>query len=589
MLELKDKQSRELFDVGIEGAREKYDGDLGLVHMETTEGSWHSPRSSLTFAIALLLTEDDASEAERIILKVLTMQERRDGDPHYGNFKWLYEDEAVTDLNAVEFVLEGLCNILMRCRERISEATWGQIAEAMRLGLQEIDNLNVHWTYTNIYLLDVHNRILGGQLLGDDSIAQRGLARLKDWAERTRADGAPHEFNSATYSAVQINALSSIVEFAGNAEARVVALGMEEFLWRHVAVHFHPPTLQLAGPHSRAYRRDVVGAPDYLKVLLYKLLGEPKLIGGTPYYDGSGREGNVIVAISEYNCPPDARALFERVETREVHETPDREEGLATVTYLTPAYALGTMSQPYGVGQPPEVWPGHDSCILYFTKQAEPGYGVLYMRYLVNDRRVGQFVYESSKEARDLWEEGTWRGAQVRNTAIVAYGLLARGQRHVHSLRLDLRLLGLDGEVIAGDSRYADGEVELPASEVVAIVAGDVYIGVRPLAPTRLGHGPDVRLWQDGQEQIVSIYNYDGPPRQFWEYRSLAGPFYKGNVRNGAVLRVADRAGHDSLEAFRDAFAAEPLVDTTEGSQRTISFGAGPDAVSLSYDLRELS
>ena len=589
-MQLEHEPSQRLYDGGVRGLKEKYDTDLGMVRLETSEGNWHSPRSSLTFALALLLDGDDGSEAERNILNVLSMQERREGDPHYGNFKWLYEDEGVTDLNAVEFVLEGLTNILARVRDKLSSSTLEQVENAMRVGLLEIDSLNVHWTYTNIYVLDVHNRILGGHLLNDDAVRQRGLDRLRDWAERTKADGAPHEFNSATYSAVQITALASIVEFAGDNEATELALEMEQLIWRHVAVHWHSPTQQLAGPHSRAYRRDVVGAPDYLKVLMFKLLGEPRLLRAVPYLQGPGAEGNVIVALTRYNCPPDASELFDRVETREVTETPDRKHGLETTTYLTPSFALGSMSQPYGLGEPPESWPGHNSVIAYFTKESEPKYGVLYARYLVNDRRVGQFVYESSKEALDLWEEGVWRAVQQKNDAIVAYGLQPGGRGRIHRLRLDIRLLGVDvgDEVLVGDTLYTDGVLDVAALQVVAIATGDVYIGIRPLEPTRLGHGPDVRVWQDGQELIVSVFNYEGPPKGFWEYRSLGGPFFKGNVKNGVVLRVADCGDYASLAEFKASLAETPLTDTVDGSLRTITFGLDGEELTLAYDLKGL-
>ncbi len=589
-MQIDHQPSQQLYDGGVSGLTEKYDAELGMVRLQTSEGSWHDPRASLTYALALLLDDGDANEAERNVLNVLSMQERREGDPHYGNFKWLFEDEGVTDLNAVEFVLEGLTNILVRVRDKLSSSSLDQVDDAIRLGLLEIDSLNVHWTYTNIYLLDVHNRILGGQLLDDAAVRRKGLDRLRDWAERTKADGAPHEFNSATYSAVQITALASIVEFAEDSQARELALEMEQLIWRHVAAHWHPPTRQLAGPHSRAYRRDVVGAPDYLKVLMFKLLGEPRLLQAVPYLQGPGAEGNVIVALTQYNCPPDASELFDRVETREVTEIPDREHGLETTTYLTPSFALGSMSQPYGLGEPPEGWPGHNSVIAYFTKEQEPKYGVLYARYLVNDRRVGQFVYESSKEALDLWEEGVWRAVQAKNDVIVAYGLMPRGQSRVHRLRLDIRLLGVDvgDDVLVGDVRYTDGVLDVAAQQVVAIATGDVYIGIRPLEPTRLGHGPDVRVWQDGQELIVSVFNYEGPPKGFWEYRSLGGPFYKGNVKNGVVLRVADRSDSSSLAGFKASLAETPLTDTVDGSLRTVTFGLDREAITLAYDLKEL-
>jgi hypothetical protein len=529
--------------------------------------------------------------AEGIIRQVLAMQERHQGDPHYGNFRWLYEDDVVTDLNAVEFVLEVLVHILLRAADRLSDEIKRAIFDSMRLANQEVDHLDVHWTYTNIYLLDVANSILGGEILDDERIRERGLRRLRQWAERTRASGAPHEFNSPTYSAVQITALAAIAQLSQDAEATAVALEMEYLLWRHVARHFHAPTLQLAGPHSRAYRCDVTGAPGFLKVLLYRLLGEPRLLTQTPYYSGPGREGDVLVALTEYHCPPEALELFQRADTREVLEAISPEPEMNTTTYMTPEFALGTMSRPYGVGDPPEPWPQHNSCILYYAKGQKPGYGVLYNRYLVNEGGGAASLHESGRTAIDLWDLGTFRTAQKAGDVIVTYGLLPFLLLPVHSLRLDARLLGPDGdsEVLLADQTCHPGEpMAVPLGEAVGIADGEVYIGLRPLAPTQLGHEAPILLRRDGQETVLTIYNYKGPPKVFWEYRSLSGPFFKGNVCNGFVLRVAPRREHASLADFLLELRRTPLSDELHGSQRRIRFGPDDGSLVLEYDLRRM-
>jgi len=280
--------------------------------------------------------------------RALDLQELREGDPHCGNFRWFLEDEAVTDLNACQFVMEAFVWLLLQAGGRLTGPLKERIFGSMKLALCEAERLDVHWMYTNIYLLDVQNRILGGQLLGDEDFRRRGERRLAEWAQRTKEAGAPHEFNSPTYSAVQLNALAAIVQFARDDETRNVALELEQFVWRHVARYWHAPTMQLGGPHSRAYRRDVAGAPGFLKVLLYKLVGHARLLAKTPYYSGPDREGEVMVALTEYHCPPDAERMFREPATRAVQE--GARPGTALVSRVVPEFALGTMSRPYGVG-----------------------------------------------------------------------------------------------------------------------------------------------------------------------------------------------------------------------------------------------
>jgi hypothetical protein len=274
---------------------------------------------------------------------------------------------------------------------------------------------------------------------------------------------------------------------------------------------------------------------------------------------------------------PATRRVFERVcETPEVHAT----------AHVTPQFSLGTMSRPYGVGDPPEPWPGHNSCIAYWTQGAEPGYGVLYCRYRVDAGPAGR-VARPAAHWLDIWEEGLFRCAQSGTRAIVGYGLMPRGQRPATGLRLDIRILAAESRVLVGEGLDFD---EVAASEPSPIVVetGDFLIGIVPLDPSRLGHIEPVYTWRDGQEVVVSIINYEGPPKQFWEYRSLSGPFFKGNVRNGFCLRIAERSEFASAEEFRDELAANPPTDDMDGSLRRITWGAGDDGLTLEYDLRTM-
>jgi len=345
---------------------------------------------------------------------------------------------------------------------------------------------------------------------------------------------------------------------------------------------------RLGGPHSRAYRRDVAGAPGFLKVLLYKILGDGRLLAKTPYYSGPDSEGEVMVALTEYHCPPDAERMFREPATRDVRESAG--PGTALVSRVVPEFALGTMTRAYGVGAPPEPWPQHNSCILYYSKSAAPGYGVLYCRYRVNAGLAGQPARELGPAWLDIWDDGVFRTSQVGGRAVVAYGLAPRGQRPMESLRLDIRMAGPlnDGEVRVGERLYAGDVLEADSGEAIVVADGDVYIGIVPLEPARLGHGPPVVVWRDGAELVISIVNYEGPAKTFWEYRSLAGPFFKGNVRNGFTLWVAPRSEFASLEAFRLALASVPLVDESAGSVRRVEFGEGSDLVALEYDLMRL-
>src|SRR5207248_10856211 len=100
------------------------------------------PRATLAYA-QVLLGRGDIATAERAIARVLSMQETRPNDAHRGNFRWLYEDQTVHDLNGVEFMLDGLNVIARRYEAQLSAATNDAIRRAIGLGVEEIARLDV--------------------------------------------------------------------------------------------------------------------------------------------------------------------------------------------------------------------------------------------------------------------------------------------------------------------------------------------------------------------------------------------------------------------------------------------------------------
>jgi hypothetical protein len=590
-----DRRSQELYADGYRGLKKSFNPDASMVRIDTGFGMYHDPRGSLAYATCLLREggSKNLALAERVVETVLSMQETRPENAHFGNFRWLFEDEGVTDLNAVEFMLEALALIVLGFGDRLSSRLQERIREAMRLGLQEIERLDVHLSYTNICLLDIHNSILCGQIVGDSRYEERGRRKLDAWIAFTARSGCPHEYNSPTYLGVDLSALASLGEHAPDDDTALKARLMEERLWLHVAGRFHRPTCQLAGPHCRAYRRDTVGAGGFLKVVLYKELGYPELRRATPYYPWEGEEAHAPVALGRYHLPDYLRPLFEEKPPQwQVRETADAASAVDLVSYLTPEYCLGTSSRSYQVGDPPEPWPQFNAAILYYRKETPPGYGVLYTRYAVNEYEIGHMADETGRTKGELWDLGAPRCLQHRDLAIVAYGLTPMPiTTAVHTLRLDVLLIGRDRatELLVGGRPVSSLPQRVQPQEPVVVADGSVYIGLIPLEPTNMGQEAPIVLDQRGGELALSIHNYSGPSKNFWEYRTLSGPFFKGNVRNGLVIEVASRGDYPSAVAFYEHLVSARLSDSVSGDGvRQIEYENGGQALALRYDLRDL-
>ena len=78
----------------------------------------------------------------------------------------------------------------------------------------------------------------------------------------------------------------------------------------------------------------------------------------------------------------------------------------------------------------------------------------------------------------------------------------------------------------------------------------------------------------------LDIYNYRGPAKSFWEYRSLGGAFYKGNVRNAFIIEVAERGDFADLAAFRRHIGDARVTDSVDDDYvREIAYASGGGAI----------
>jgi hypothetical protein len=379
-----------------------------------------------------------------------------------------------------------------------------------------------------------------------------------------------------------------VAEHARDRRIALKARIAEERLWQHVAAHWHPGLAQLGGAHSREYFDGWSGAGGLLKLLIWRLTGDGALRRETPYVRRTREEGFVPVALATPHCPDYVQKfLRERVYPFAARETPDAARGLDITTHMAADYVLGTASRSYAVGAPPEPWPQFSSMHLYFRREGAPGYGALYSRYAVDESVPGPDGHPGD----DHFDVGQHVAAQRGNLAIVAYGLTPR-VRPSSRCRLSVRLLGADGgdEFWIGERRVESWPAPVEAGERVVIAAGSVLVTLVPLAPSDMGHGAPIVLAHDERGVVsLDIYNYNGSAKSFWEHRSQAGPFFKGNVRNAFAIEVASRRDYADVESWRRRAAQLQVSDAVdERYRRTIVCAAADGSLSMTYSLWDM-
>lgn len=532
---------------------------------KTTEyGTFHESRRAARLAADLLANgaPEDLALAEQVLEAVLRCQERDPNDPHLGNFYWMAEDTTVEDLNAVEFVLEALIPMMRRHADRLPAALAGRVLDAIRAGLAEIRRLDVHIAYTNITLLDVLNTCLGGELLGDREIAERGYRKLQAWIDFTNASGHPFEFNSPTYMSVNLRALKRLVDHVADEATRQRARAMSAKLALSVALHIHRGTGRWTAPHGRAYHPSVVCETP----------PETELLRGW---------------IADGTVPPWIADILDTTELpMQVVETVNQERGIVLTTYLTDDYALGTTTGVYN--------PQADVCMVHYRRPGADRPGVLYTRYVLNDKWFGDSYHATDRtKTRNLPDEGSFFSVQWGNRALGVYAPTTF--RQGTSAKANFIWIGRShiDEIWIDDARVETLPVDVPPGATVVVGSGDAFTAVRLLTVTRLSRETPIRLLEKEGDLVLEIHNYKGPDKRFWELRS-PGFFFQGHPICALYVEVASRAEYADGRAFAqtiragtvDESLAAPFTAADGGERRyTASYRRDGESLGLTVDV----
>jgi hypothetical protein len=558
----------------------------------------YRPPASLPLAQALLARGDVESvrKATGIIGAVLDTQELSSLHPHRGNWLWLAGDPEVADLNAVQFVLRALLPLLVAYGDRLPAGLLDRCREAVRLSLVEEARLDVAPTYTNIHIMSLLALLVGGEWLDDEHFVALGRARWARWVRFTVAAGAPHEFNSPNYGGVDLSAMAALVQLVQDPAVRLQARLMYERLWLHLVLHLHRPTAQVTGPHCRCYWVPMLSGRGPLKDLVWQETGWDWLIQPGPYGGDSAPPASLEMALVEHQVPPFVVPWLERQAQAlpcEVRERADAEAGYDLTTYLAPGYALGTASRTYGIGTDCYyIERQANYLLLHYARPRDAGrWGMMYSRYVVNDRHWGTVAAAPDRpKTLNFYDGGHFAGVQLENKAIGLYALMPEHDE-VHSLKTVVAFQsGPDLEQVWINDRPVNAEQPdgaLQEGDWLIVVDGGVYVGVRPLEPSCLGREAPIRLERGPLDELwLCIYNYDGPPKRFWEYASLRGAFWRGNLRAGFVVEVAGRGEYDSAADFMAHLRRSTVEDQGDETHvRTVAYRSGGNELCLRYDL----
>lgn len=590
----------QLLDRGIKVAREAYDAGQYLEDYGRKAMDQVIVGSPLALAQALLHQGDTESieYAAAIIEPVLDMQETHPRHPHRGNWPRWVGDQEITDLNSAPFILRWLIPLLYYHGHQLPQDLLARCRISLRLAIEELVRMDVSIIYTNIHLKTLFALIVGGEWLEDDHFQRTGKERWARWVRYTVQSGAPREYNSATYMGMNLTMLAKMQMMTRDPAIHLQARLLYERFWLHAALHLHRPTRQPAGPHARCYWTPMLTGRERLTEILWRETGWSWLLEPGPYDEESTSElpNNMELAMTEHWLPTFVSSWLEHQELAlpcEVRETASVTDGYDLTTYLTPTYALGTASRTYNTGTgilAIEQMANH--LMLHYARPGQPGgWGMMYSRYVVNDQHWGTLSSFAFRPGTNFFDQGHFAGVQLRNKAIALYALMPLYNTYVTSLKTVVVFQSGDAleRVWVNDRQVAWDHMSdtLQVGDWVIVEDGAIYIAIRPLEPTCLSRETPI-LFERGPlgELFLSIYNYRGVEKRFWDYASLSGAYWRGNLRAGFVVEVAERTEYASPEGFLSHLRMATIEDTMDDEFiRNVVYRSGGDELALCYDL----
>jgi len=353
-------------------------------HTTVADGTWvHPVLPSLDYAQGLLQrhSADDGPRAEKILRRVISLQ---DADPQsrtYGIWPWLLEEPldkmSPPDWNWADFCGARLAVMLTDHGPVLSES----LIQAMRTSLSHaakaIQKRNVGPSYTNIAIMGGGVCAAAGEILGDAELLDYGRQRLQRVAAHTAHHSGFNEYNSPTYTMVALAECERTLHLVRDPATREATESLWRVAWQTIADSYHPGTGQWAGPHSRSYS-------DYLFPRTAAQLTEQTGVP-IPVHPRADASRSASLPVSWHlPCPDDLRSRFrslpadpcELQRTFVRGETP--RDSTQETTWLTAEACLGSVNRG-------TFWTQCRPLIGYWRTDADPAV-VLRLRFLHDGR-----------------------------------------------------------------------------------------------------------------------------------------------------------------------------------------------------------
>ena len=524
-------------------------------HTTLKGGDVHSTRAAFNYAVALLDTGDEAlfRRACDVLDAVMALQDTDPQSKTYGIWSWFLEEPlaqmAPPDWNWADFCGTQLLQIALDHRSRLPPDLARRVDDSIRHAARSIERRNVGPGYTNIALMGTYVTFVAAELYGIADLKDYAAKRLRRFYDHTKEQGAFSEYNSPTYSIVALEELGRMRQHIKDADAQALIAELYREVWQDIALHFHAPSRQWAGPHSRCYGTLV--SPATLSVIQNAAAGA---------LDWGIDKPSISEQRLTLDCPPEFLPFFQKLDApREIVKT--YLKGTPPVigtTWLEPAFTLGSASRA-------EFWNQRRGALAYWGTPQAPAY--LQVRFLRDDYDFSAAQLFTAQKRGDLLAAVNF--ATDGGNTHIHLDRIKNGQFTAKSLRLRFEF---------GGSAAAATPVP-PAStpDTVALRFGDLRCLIAVPACRFDGLAPVWASGNDGKKAWFDLVLHSGEERAFdlTKLESAALGFAlrltaQDDAPPDAVAALADGRLSLSWGSLRVAIPVKPA--TVSVLQRAVTF-----------------
>ncbi|MBN1359408.1 MAG: hypothetical protein JW993_02400 [Sedimentisphaerales bacterium] len=532
---------REGFDAALAEQDAAYDPNAKMLrapfsspgyHTTLASGDVHRTRESLTYAVALLDSGEDArlERAVEIIRRVIALQNQDPASETYGIWPWFLEEPleqmSPPDWNWADFCGTQLLQVAIDHAGRLPADLQEEVEQSILHAGRAIQKRNVGPGYTNIAIMGAYVTLVAGERFGDGELLAYGRARLRRFYDYTLEKGSFSEYNSPTYTVVAIETLSRLLAHVRDADSRRLATELNDFAWRHLTRHFHAPTKQWAGPHSRAYA--TLLDPSVLAFIQRGTNGKMSFMGEAQAYESLDAHRIPLA------CPEDLFDYFvtlrePRIEREAFVMNASDEHDVIGTTYLHPDFTLGSVN----IG---DLWNQRRPLVAYWN--APSGVAALRLRCLHDDYDFACASLYTIQDAADVL--GAVVFATDRGDTHISLDRIANATIQAQDLRVRLQFEG------APDDLKLPTKVEI--GKPIDFTSGKIE-GKFTIHAAKLGDSPGtIEIGRDADGTWIDVVLYRGVQRDF-DLREIkeAQVVFTLSLMASSILTIPDPAVYPTL------------------------------------------